>query len=53
MLQMKWENSDATDLVPTKEAKVKHPQIVIYFYEKKLMWHSYPSEDNDKNNDKN
>lgn len=53
MLQMNWKNSDATDLVPDKEAKVKCPQIVIHLYEERLTWHPYPSEDDDKNNDKN
>uniref|UniRef100_F6TCY0 Chromo domain-containing protein n=1 Tax=Monodelphis domestica TaxID=13616 RepID=F6TCY0_MONDO len=37
---VKWKNSDKTDFVPAKEANVKWPQLVIHFYEKRLMWES-------------
>uniref|UniRef100_A0A2K5M5D3 Chromo domain-containing protein n=1 Tax=Cercocebus atys TaxID=9531 RepID=A0A2K5M5D3_CERAT len=40
-------------LVSAKAANVKCPQVVTSFYEERLMWHSYPSEDDDKKDDKN
>lgn len=42
---MKFKDQDNAEMIPARIANVKCPQLVIQFYEERLMWHSDNEED--------
>jgi len=48
MFLIKWQGCDEADIVPSKIANVRCPQVVIKFYEERLTWHSGDNEEDGK-----
>lgn len=44
MFLMKWEGTDEADLVRSRDARNKCPQLIIEFYEKHLTWNNATEE---------
>ncbi|XP_048191382.1 chromobox protein homolog 3-like [Perognathus longimembris pacificus] len=45
MFLMKWKDLDEPEMVLAREANVKCPQIVIAFYEEKIIWEAASEDD--------
>lgn len=44
---MKFLEKDGAEMIPARVANVKCPQVVIQFYEKRLIWHSEDEQEAD------